>query len=132
MFHLLNHTTHLRGIGDMHRFVDFGQPHTAQHDTMLLRPPDHTANEPHSHHLLLCHLSILYVSISSRCFPRMRAISRLLRSCFSPSSVAFTTLCGLFVPRDLVNTSATPTASIMARTGPPAMMPVPRAAGLSN
>ena len=34
-------------------------------------------------------------------------------------------LCGLEVPTDLATTSCTPSASKMARTGPPAMMPVP-------
>src|SRR5262245_59509081 len=49
-----------------------------------------------------------------------------------PSNVAFTTLCGLAVPSDLVSTSCTPADSTTARTAPPAMTPVPGEAGFRS
>src|SRR5262245_14525214 len=45
------------------------------------------------------------------------------------SMVALSTLCGLFVPSVLVRTSCTPAASRTGRTAPPAITPVPWAAG---
>ncbi len=50
----------------------------------------------------------------------------------SASKVAFTTLCGLEEPFDLANTSLIPALSNTARIAPPAMIPVPAAAGLIN
>src|SRR5881296_3250246 len=50
----------------------------------------------------------------------------------SASMVAFSTLCGLFVPSVLVRMSWMPTASSTGRTAPPAMTPVPGTAGLRN
>ena len=49
-----------------------------------------------------------------------------------PSIVARTMLCGLVDPRLLVRMSVMPAHSSTARTGPPAMTPVPVAAGLSS
>src|SRR5439155_12879373 len=43
----------------------------------------------------------------------------------SAAKQALTMLCGLEVPTDLATTSSMPSASQTARTGPPAMMPVP-------
>ena len=45
---------------------------------------------------------------------------------------ALTTLCGLVEPSDLVRMSWMPALSITARTGPPAITPVPAEAGLSS
>src|SRR5436189_5316888 len=59
-----------------------------------------------------------------------RSCSRLMRR--SASMVAFSTLCGLFVPSVLVRMSWMPTASSTGRTAPPAMTPVPGTAGLRN
>ena len=39
---------------------------------------------------------------------------------------------GFFVPIDLVNTFGIPAASTIARTGPPAMVPVPTRAGFNS
>ena len=55
------------------------------------------------------------------------ACSRLMRR--NASMVAFSTLCGLFVPSVFVRMSWTPAASSTGRTAPPAMTPVPWAAG---
>ena len=46
--------------------------------------------------------------------------------------VARTALIGLLLPSDLVSTSLTPAASSTARTPPPAITPVPGAAGFNS
>ena len=48
----------------------------------------------------------------------------------SASIVAFTTLCGFELPLDFASTSCTPADSKTARIAPPAINPVPGAAGL--
>src|SRR5687767_11973432 len=63
--------------------------------------------------------------------PRRFLYCSSVRSALSASNVALTTLCGLAVPRDLVRMFWMPADSRMARTGPPAMTPVPSEAGLS-
>ena len=62
----------------------------------------------------------------------MLATSSALRSCLSPSIVARTTLQGLFERRAFARISLIPTVSTTARTGPPAITPVPGAAGLRS
>src|SRR6266498_4563245 len=64
--------------------------------------------------------------------PRRRRISSAFWSRRRPSNVALMTLCGLVVRSDLVRMSAMPTDSRTARTGPPAMTPVPGAAGFRS
>src|SRR5215210_2233853 len=64
--------------------------------------------------------------------PRRCAIAFGDSSASSAFSVARTTLTGLLLPSDLVSTSLIPAASTTARTPPPAITPVPGAAGFSN
>src|SRR6266550_4683840 len=64
--------------------------------------------------------------------PRSRATRRAVVRRFRPSRVARTMLCGFVEPRLLVRMSRTPAHSSTARTGPPAITPVPDAAGLSS
>src|SRR5688572_27135277 len=64
--------------------------------------------------------------------PRRALYCSAVRSSLSASNVALTTLCGLAVPSDLVRMFWMPADSRMARTGPPAMTPVPSEAGLSR
>src|SRR5690349_15589706 len=56
---------------------------------------------------------------------RRAATERGELQCWSASNAALIMLCGFEVPTDLATTSCTPNASKIARTGPPAMMPVP-------
>ena len=70
--------------------------------------------------------------VSAGFFPLMRATSSTLLISFRPSKVAFSTLWGLLVPMHLVSMSETPRDSMTARTGPPAITPVPWEAGLSS
>ncbi len=60
--------------------------------------------------------------------PRRAATARGLTERSSASKVALIMLCGLDVPTDFATTSCTPSASKIARIGPPAMMPVPTGA----
>src|SRR4029077_9886 len=99
------------------------------------RASDAAANLAHAKHLLLL-IGLLRAhasppSLVSPLFvPRRLRYSLSLRSCFSASNVAFTTLCGLAVPSDFVRMFWIPADSRIARTGPPAMTPVPSVAGL--
>src|SRR5581483_1604141 len=62
---------------------------------------------------------------------RSRRASRGSRRPSRPASVALATFTGLALPRDLVRMSLIPAASTTARTDPPAITPVPRAAGFN-
>ena len=64
--------------------------------------------------------------------PRRRATSSGRFSDLRPSMVARATLMWLDEPSDLQSTSWMPASSRMARAAPPAMTPVPGAAGLSS
>src|SRR6266566_4988916 len=64
--------------------------------------------------------------------PRRLRISSAFFSRVSPSNVALMTLCGFVVRSDFVRMSWMPTDSSTARTGPPAMTPVPGAAGFRS
>src|SRR5690606_16679341 len=64
--------------------------------------------------------------------PRRAATDSGCSSIFSASTVACTMLIWLDEPSDLLSTSWMPAASRTARTGPPAITPVPGAAGRRN
>src|SRR5207248_798306 len=63
--------------------------------------------------------------ISATFLPRRAATARGLVSWLSAANVALIMLCGFELPTDLATTSWTPSASKIARIGPPAMIPVP-------
>src|SRR5207247_8573066 len=67
----------------------------------------------------------------SACLPSILATSAGFLSCFKPSKVAFTTLCGFVLPRDFVSMLEIPADCTTARTGPPAITPVPSDAGFN-
>src|SRR6185369_11606604 len=69
---------------------------------------------------------------SSRGRPRRAAISSGRTRSFSACMVACTMLIGFEEPRLLESTSWMPAHSSTARTGPPAMTPVPGLAGFSS
>src|SRR5207249_3849723 len=68
--------------------------------------------------------------MASTSTPRSLATRRWVVRCCNASIVARTMLCGLVEPRLFVRISRTPAHSSTARTGPPAITPVPVAAGL--
>src|SRR5687768_17055098 len=69
---------------------------------------------------------------SSTVRPRRLATSSGDSSILRASTVAWTMLMAFDEPSDLLSTSCTPAASSTARTGPPAMTPVPGDAGRRN
>src|SRR5690606_6529299 len=69
---------------------------------------------------------------SSTARPRRAATASGSSSCLRASTVARTMLIALVEPSDLESTSCTPAHSSTARTGPPAITPVPGAAGHSG
>src|SRR5699024_671388 len=69
---------------------------------------------------------------SSTDFPRSLATSSGRFKLLNPVIVARMTLIGVFDPSDLVKISHTPESSITARAGPPAITPIPSAAGFIN
>ena len=58
MFHLRNHTASLGSIWQYYHFVNFGESHPTQHQTMLLRTTNHAAYQPYSNSLLLVTLRL--------------------------------------------------------------------------
>ena len=70
--------------------------------------------------------------ISFTVLPRFSATDSALTRPHRPAKVADTTLMGLLERIDFARMSLMPAASMTARTGPPAIMPVPAAAGLSR
>src|SRR5207245_2388795 len=70
--------------------------------------------------------------MASTSTPRSLATRRCVVGCCSASSVARTMLWGLVEPRLFVRMSVMPAHSSTARTGPPAITPVPVAAGFNN
>src|SRR5438445_4133231 len=76
--------------------------------------------------------SIARGAISFRSRPRAAAMSSGRFSPRSAAMTAFTMLMGLSDPNDFDRMSLIPAASTTARTGPPAMTPVPGAAGFSR
>src|SRR5690606_2388644 len=73
--------------------------------------------------------SIAAGATSSTALPRRAATASGCSSRFSASTVAWTMLIALEEPSDLDSTSWMPAHSSTARTGPPAITPVPGAAG---
>src|SRR5580692_7408961 len=63
--------------------------------------------------------------ISPTFLPRRAATARGLVALPKATKVALIMLCGFGLPIDLATTSCTPSASKIARIGPPAIIPVP-------
>src|SRR5699024_12547450 len=66
------------------------------------------------------------------CLPPISSLFPYTTLFRSPLSVARTLLIGVFDPTDLLKISVIPANSNTARTGPPAITPVPGAAGFIN
>ena len=66
-----------------------------------------------------------YPNNSSTDLPRNAATSSTRFNCFKPSIVARTMFTGVFEPRDFDKIFEIPDNSNTARTGPPAITPVP-------
>jgi len=79
-----------------------------------------------------CSFPSSYPNNSSTDLPRKAATCSTVCNLVNPSSVARTMFTGVFEPRDFDKIFEIPANSNTARTGPPAITPVPGAAGLIN
>src|SRR5690606_11598878 len=132
-----DHPADLRTVGLGDGVPDPAQTEGAQRAALALLRTDRAADlgddQLLRHHAPAFRFaSILGGSISSSSRSRSRATSSGRCSAWSAATVAWTTLMGLDVPSDFASTSEIPAHSRTARTGPPAITPVPGAAGLST
>src|ERR1051325_4217943 len=135
---LFDHAAHLFGVHPLGHAVHLAQPERLERLAHLDGAADAGADLADADRLLLRAFAALLLgrahsAASGALFsalPRRVLYSSSLRSCLRASKVALTTLWGLAVPRDLVRMFWMPADSRMARTGPPAMTPVPSEAGL--
>src|SRR5271166_2502764 len=124
MRNLFDEPAKRRRIGPLHHLVHFPQSESPHHDLVFFRRADRAADQ------LDPDFSLGHY-IFSGVRPRISMTAFLSRSCSSALIVAFTTLCGLWLPIDFVSTFGIPQACTTARTGPPAITPVPSCAGFS-
>src|ERR1700676_3956375 len=120
----LHHAAEPGCIRPHHHLIDFAQAQTPDNHLVLLRRADRTAHQ--------LDLDLAFHYAFSGASPRISRMATLSRNCSRATTVAFTTLCGLCVPIDFVSTLGIPTACMTARTGPPAITPVPSLAGFNN
>src|SRR5579875_92143 len=123
---LAQHAAHGPGVLEDDRLANAGEPEPAQRATLARVRPDGAAAQRHLDHALA------HPRSSSTLLPRSAATCSGGRSSRSAAIAARTMLWGLFEPRHLVSTSATPASSTTARTPPPAITPVPAEAGRSS
>src|SRR5688500_2849910 len=103
-----DHSPHLGCVLPLHNLMHAAQTQASQRLPHLRRTCDAAADllEPQRALILrFCflparHYSPAPFSVTSSSVPRSARYSFSLRSCLSASKVAFTTLCGLAVPRD--------------------------------
>ena len=118
-------------IRAFHDLVQFAEAQPAHDALVLLRRADGTAIELNLDRATHTGSPFRHYNFSTAS-PRISATSFLSRNCSSATMVAFTTLCGLCVPMDFVSTLGMPAAVTTARTGPPAITPVPSGAGFNS
>src|SRR6266849_3274124 len=118
------HAAEAGRIRAFHYLVDLAQAQAPDDYLVLFGRADGAAHQ--------FDLDLTFHYAFSGASPRISRMATLSRNCSRATTVAFTTLCGLCVPIDFVSTLGIPTAWITARTGPPAITPVPSLAGLSK
>src|ERR1700730_10734526 len=132
---LLHHTAKAWSVGPLNDLVQLSQSQSA-HDFLVFHGRADRAvdqlDPDFAFHFLGHHMGAIPYHILSTATPRISATAFLSRNCSRALMVAFTTLCGLCEPIDFVSTLGIPAACTTARTGPPAITPVPSGAGLSN
>src|SRR6185369_84956 len=116
-------------VRPLDNLIELAQTQTLDHPLMLLGRADRTADQ-FDFDRVRHETGSPYNFSTAR--PRISAICVRSRSASSATMVALTTLCGLRRPIDLVSTLGTPQALITARTGPPAITPVPAGAGFNS
>src|SRR5580698_8824843 len=128
MRNLLDEPAERRRVRPLDDLVHLFQTQRAHDHLMLFGRADRAANQ------LDLDRACRYIGhayIFSGVSPRISITALRSRSCSSALIVAFTTLCGLWLPIDFVSTFGIPQACTTARTGPPAITPVPSCAGFS-
>src|SRR5689334_13562153 len=132
---LVDHAAHRRGILERAPPVPLVEPEPLQRRLLIVTTPDRAADLHDRDRLLAAGRFGHYAGsrasasrrprISATFLPRRAATARGLVTWLSAAKVALIILCGFELPTDLATTSCTPSASKIARIGPPAMMPVP-------
>ena len=109
--------------------LDFTQTQGLNRTLLTLRAVNHAS---HQIYLNLRHLDLAVKNLleSDAALPARSASGRAF--CKRASKVAFTTLWGFDEPFDLASTSLIPALSNTARIAPPAITPVPAAAGCTE
>src|SRR5215471_2512760 len=131
VLHLVDHTAHRRRVFENAAAMPLVQPEALQRRFLVRPTADRAAGLHDRDGLLPLHQAFSRASVSRRprtsptFLPRRAATARGLVALPSATKVALIILCGLGLPIDLATTSCTPSASKIARIGPPAMIPVP-------
>src|SRR3984957_14145626 len=135
VLNLVDHAADGRGVLERAAPVALVEPEPLQGRLLIGAAPDRAADLHYRDGLLLAsrfgHYAGSRASVSRRprisatFLPRRAATARGLVTWPSAAKVALIMLCGFELPTDLATTSCTPSASKIARIGPPAMMPVP-------
>src|SRR5690348_4662735 len=124
MRHLLHHPAKYGSVGPLHYLIQLAQSQTLHHQLLLDRRADRAA--------IQLDFDFAFHYSFSTAMPRISATAARSRSDSRATMVAFTTLCGLRRPIDLVSTLGMPQAVMTARTAPPAITPVPSRAGFNS
>src|SRR5947199_8033021 len=135
VLNLVDHAAHGRGVLERAPAVALVEPKPLQGRLLVVAAPDRAADLHDRDGLLvfgpLRHYAGSRASaagrprISATFLPRRAATARGLVTWPSAAKVALIMLCGFELPTDFATTSCTPSASKIARIGPPAMIPVP-------
>src|SRR6266481_2878952 len=131
MLHLVDHAADRRSVLEHAPTAKLVQSKPLQ-GRLLIGPAADRAPRLHDRHRLpTLHHPFSRLSASRRprispiFLPRRAATARGLVARPRATKVALIMLCGFGLPIDLATTSWTPSASKIARIGPPAMIPVP-------
>src|SRR5436305_400738 len=131
MLHFIDHTANRRRVFENATAMAFVQPEPLQGRFLVRLAPDRATGLHDGDRSLAFHHAFSRASasrrprISATFLPRRAATARGLVTWLSAAKVALIMLCGFELPTDLATTSCTPSASKIARIGPPAMIPVP-------
>src|SRR5262245_43138404 len=134
----MDQAAHLGGVLTHRRLADLAQAERSQRLAVIPLGPDAALDLSHlelrhgRHAPWALARSMPAGATSSAGRPRRAATSAGRCNPFSAATVACTMLIALSLPRDLDSTSCTPAHSSTARTGPPAITPVPADAGRSS
>src|ERR1700760_4225484 len=110
MRHLLDHATKAGRVGPFHHTIDFMKPQRLHNVLVLRRRADDAAHQL-DFDFAFGHVTVPLCRYSfSMGSPRISAMAFLSHNCSSAAMVAFTTLCALCDPIDLVSTFGIPTA----------------------